>query len=69
MSMDEEAALMRRLIEDGRLWRMAFYEGEIHALRSAAVRLGENQQIREGDVKEWLNNRADAILAALGGDA
>ena len=31
------------------------------ALRQAAEAFGENQMIREGDAKEWLNLRADRI--------
>lgn len=32
-----------------------------HAFRDAAEVFGENQTIREGDVKEWLRIRADKI--------
>lgn len=31
----------------------------VNALRNAAEVFGENQMIREGDVKEWLHLRAD----------
>lgn len=31
------------------------------ALREAALNFGENQMIREGDVKEWFRSRADLI--------
>lgn len=30
-------------------------------LRDTAMSLGENQMIREGDVKDWLRNRANRI--------
>lgn len=35
--------------------------GAEKALRAAAEQFGENQSAREGDVKEWLTNRADRI--------
>lgn len=36
-------------------------KAKIEELRSAAEVFGENQMIREGDVKEWLKLRADRM--------
>jgi hypothetical protein len=55
--------LLIRLREDGNLWRIAFREGQINALQQAAAYFGENQMAHEGDVKEWLNNRALELIA------
>jgi len=41
--------------------RAALDRAKAEALREAAKALGENQTAREGDVREWLNNRAAAL--------